>query len=46
MMNPDAWMKETIVAWGDDSLASVSQSTFPDNVVRQYFSGGRENARG
>ena len=46
MMNPHAWMTETVVARGDDSLTPVSRSTLPDAIVRQNFSGRRENARG
>jgi len=46
MKYPDASMNETVVGRRDDSLASASQSAFPNALVRHGFSGRRENGRG
>jgi hypothetical protein len=46
MKYPNASMKQTVVAWGDDSLARASQSTFPNALVRHGFPARLEDRRG
>jgi hypothetical protein len=46
MKYPNASMNETVVAWGDDSLALASQPSFPNALVRHGFPVRREDGRG